>query len=131
MKTAKPRLNAREVVADIRSGLSDEQLMSKYGLSAKGLTALFDKLAAANLISRGELEARMSHRESTVDLEITSRYLADSQELAIYSYRWRFPTKAWIVSSPAFWESALFFGSWDGFLYALDSETGIMFWKLS
>ena len=51
MKLSKPKLNAGEVMLDIFAGLRDEDLMSKYGLSAKGLTSLFDKLVAANLLA--------------------------------------------------------------------------------
>ena len=54
MNLSKPKLNARAVMLDICAGLRDEDLMSKYGLSAKGLTSLFDKLVAANLLSPEE-----------------------------------------------------------------------------
>lgn len=51
----KKSLSAREVVADIRVGMSDEQLMGKHGLSTKGLQSLKDKLITAGLLTAQEL----------------------------------------------------------------------------
>jgi outer membrane protein assembly factor BamB len=129
MKSPKPRVNAREAVIDIRAGLSDEELMSKYGFSARGLTSLVKKLVAANLLTQEELEERRSEGDSTVDIQVTGQRLSHTQQLTLYSYRWRFRTNAWIVSSPAFSKSALFFGSWDARFYCLDRETGGQLWS--
>ena len=43
--------------------------------------------------------------------------------------KWKFRTEEAIWSSPAVWEGTLYFGSKDGFLYAVDSETGAERWK--
>lgn len=49
-------VSAREVVADIRLGLTDDQLMRKYGLSAKGLGSLKTKLLTAGFVTQKELQ---------------------------------------------------------------------------
>lgn len=54
----KVRISAEEAVKDIRDGLTDEELMTKYGLSAKGLSSLFRKLVSAGEIDKSEVEAR-------------------------------------------------------------------------
>jgi hypothetical protein len=71
----KPKIGAREVVKDVKSGMTDAELMSKYGLSPKGLENLFQKLVQAKLLEesfvrkRGaaltEAKARKKSAEST------------------------------------------------------------------
>jgi uncharacterized protein (DUF433 family) len=61
-------VNARDATADIRSGLTDGDLMEKYRLTSRGLQDLFEQLAAAKLITREELDQRMASMASTVDL---------------------------------------------------------------
>lgn len=63
---AKTKINAKQVLADIRSGASDGLLMEKYGLSDKGLDTLFKKLTEANLLSRAELSQRGSAASDNV-----------------------------------------------------------------
>lgn len=53
-------ISARQVVADIKAGMIDADLMRKYTLSASGLQSLFDKLLKANLISAQQLASRPS-----------------------------------------------------------------------
>jgi hypothetical protein len=50
----KRTINAKEAVSDIRSGLSADELMQKYRLSAKGLDALVGKLLGAGLLHENE-----------------------------------------------------------------------------
>ena len=54
----KKTINAKEAVADIRSGMTSSELMEKYRVSAKGLDALFGKLVAAGLLHENELNRR-------------------------------------------------------------------------
>ncbi|MBM3299154.1 MAG: hypothetical protein FJY85_04285 [Deltaproteobacteria bacterium] len=56
---AKRQIRIREAIADVRSGMTDTELMEKYQLAAKGLQSLFAKLIAAKLITIDELEQRM------------------------------------------------------------------------
>jgi hypothetical protein len=51
----KRTIKAKDIVNDIRSGLSDSKLTSKYGLSLKGLQSVFTKLVQAKAILPEEL----------------------------------------------------------------------------
>jgi hypothetical protein len=48
----KPKIGAREAANDIRSGMTDAELMEKYHLTAKGLESLFRKLVEAKLLDQ-------------------------------------------------------------------------------
>jgi eukaryotic-like serine/threonine-protein kinase len=48
----------------------------------------------------------------------------------LHGVRWRFQTGGPVVASPAVSRDALFIGSYDGQLYALDRVTGALRWKL-
>ncbi|MEW6137367.1 MAG: hypothetical protein AB1733_03970 [Thermodesulfobacteriota bacterium] len=56
---AKRQIRIREALHDVRSGMSDAELMAKYQLAARGLQSLFAKLVDAGLITLQELERRM------------------------------------------------------------------------
>ncbi|MEW6139201.1 MAG: hypothetical protein AB1733_13290 [Thermodesulfobacteriota bacterium] len=62
----KRRISAQLALKDIRSGLSDGELMRKYRLSPRGLQSLFQKLLAANYIDLEELDQRMPTFMGTV-----------------------------------------------------------------
>jgi hypothetical protein len=51
---AKPSINAKAVLKDIKSGMSKADLMEKYKLSPKGLESLYKKLVEAGLIQTGK-----------------------------------------------------------------------------
>ncbi len=51
----KPKIDASEVLKDIRAGVNHFTLMDKYRLSAKGLNSLFRKLLDAGVVKRGDL----------------------------------------------------------------------------
>ena len=55
---AKRKISAKELVKDIRSGLSDLELMKKYNVSLQGLQKLIDKLVAAGRLSQSKIDAR-------------------------------------------------------------------------
>lgn len=55
----KKTLSAKEVLADIRAGASDEFLIKRYGLTEKGLQSLFKKLVEAKVITQTELDRRL------------------------------------------------------------------------
>lgn len=57
---ARKRINGREVLADIRSGIDDAGLMEKYGLSSRGIIQLMGKLVSAGLLTPAELADRRS-----------------------------------------------------------------------
>src|SRR5215471_7613015 len=43
--------------------------------------------------------------------------------------KWKFPTGSRVVSSPVIYENAIYFGSDDGNVYAVDAENGRQLWK--
>lgn len=53
-------VNAHEAARDIRSGMSNSDLMKKYGLSPNGLENLYEKLVGEALIMPSELQFRLS-----------------------------------------------------------------------
>ncbi len=55
----KPKIDAQEALAYIRSAKSDTELMAIYNLSSRGLQSLFKKLIAAGVLSVAEIEERM------------------------------------------------------------------------
>ncbi len=54
----KRAIRAKDVVRDIRSHMTDAQLMEKYQLSAKEFQSVLKKLIKHNLISESDLEVR-------------------------------------------------------------------------
>jgi len=62
----KKRISAKQAVADIRSGMDDASLMTKYGLATDGLQSLFDKLVAGGYIDLGEIRGRIQGFLGTV-----------------------------------------------------------------
>ncbi len=67
----KHRIKAGDAVRDIRSGMTDSQLMDKYGLSAKGLQSLMRKLLEAKAITPAEIEQRSAlYHDTTVTQQI-------------------------------------------------------------
>jgi len=66
----KKTLSAKQVLADIRAGMSDEQLIKKYELSPKGLESLFGKLMKAGLVSKADLDKRLLASEGQVDASV-------------------------------------------------------------
>jgi hypothetical protein len=71
---ARPKIDAKEALDSIRSGLDDQALMEKYGISAKGLQSLFNKLLDVGAISSAELEKRVSESLGNVNI---SRYVSE------------------------------------------------------
>jgi uncharacterized protein (DUF433 family) len=51
---AQREISAKNILRDIRSGLSDEELMEKYSLSPVALKALFGEMIAAGLLERSK-----------------------------------------------------------------------------
>ncbi len=63
----KPRIKAGDAVRDIRSGMSDPQLMEKYGISAKGLQSLLTKLLEVKAVTPAEIDQRRTaYHDTTV-----------------------------------------------------------------
>jgi len=60
----RPKIGAREAVRDIKSGMSDTDLMEKYKLTSKGLESLFRKLVEAKLLEESFLLNRSGHKSA-------------------------------------------------------------------
>ncbi len=67
---AGPKINAREVVADIREGVDDVGLVNKYKVTAGQLEQLFRKLVEKGFITQQELDNRVQFFEGTVELVV-------------------------------------------------------------
>ena len=61
-------VSAKAVVSDIRSGLTDRELMTKYRLSGTGVRNLFEQLLQAGLLKESDLDQSKPSRESTQEL---------------------------------------------------------------
>ena len=60
----KPKIGARQAANDIRSGMTDAELMEKYNLTAKGLESLFRKLVEAKLLEQSFVSKRTAPVEA-------------------------------------------------------------------
>lgn len=54
----KPKVSAKQFLADIRSGLDRTELKAKYGLSDKGVDSVFRKMVASGLVTEAEARKR-------------------------------------------------------------------------
>jgi DNA-binding Lrp family transcriptional regulator len=63
MEERRVKLDAKEVMADIQSGMSDADLMRKYRLSEKGVQNLLKKLVELGILKHDDLDRRPLHLE--------------------------------------------------------------------
>jgi len=61
-------IKAKDIVNDLRSGMTNVELMEKYRLSAKGLRSIFAKLTNAKAVNERELAGRVPLVDDTVNL---------------------------------------------------------------
>jgi hypothetical protein len=61
------KIRGKEVLSDIRSGMTESQLRTKYSLSSRGLIRLFDRLVDKQLIETSELFQRYPSYRKAVD----------------------------------------------------------------
>jgi rubrerythrin len=52
------KISAKAIMIDLKEGLSDAQLMEKYGVSFQALQDLLSKLVGANLVTQSYLDNR-------------------------------------------------------------------------
>jgi len=62
----KRRISAKQVLNDITSGIDDQGLMTKYGLSTRQLQSIFRQIISAGLATPMELSDRLSITKSQV-----------------------------------------------------------------
>jgi hypothetical protein len=65
----KKKIQVRAIVVDIRSGMTNDQLMAKYDLSARGLSSVYTKLVHAGAMHEDELKRRMPPGDDTADID--------------------------------------------------------------
>lgn len=82
----KREIKAKDFVNDIRSGISDSEIRSKYNLSAKGLQSAFRKLLDAKAIRTSELFDRVSLEDDTVAIATTRLWPRDELEFPVPIY---------------------------------------------
>ena len=68
----KRTINAKEIVNDIRSRMTNVQLMAKYTVSERGLESVLRKLLEAKLITSSEFNWRPLEYDDTVSLDFES-----------------------------------------------------------
>lgn len=77
---ANRRINIKSFVADVKSGVSDAQLQSKYKLSNVGLQKAFTKLVDAELLKASDIQGRLPDYQSPIGVEgvrvLARNYLA-------------------------------------------------------
>jgi len=66
MESQKRKINAREFVADLRSGIDDDALAAKYALTRDQFHKLLRMAVDSRLIEREELLFRISHSKTSV-----------------------------------------------------------------
>ncbi len=66
---AKRRIDTKELVADIRSNLTDVELMEKYKLSSRGLQRVFTKLVDSGEVMADDVSGRSISYDDSVTLK--------------------------------------------------------------
>lgn len=69
-QSTKRKVNAKEVVGDIRAGFTDLGIMEKFDLDLRGLQLIFRKLVESGLIAQSELEERRQLHDRSISLEV-------------------------------------------------------------
>jgi uncharacterized protein (DUF433 family) len=73
LPSGKPVVSAREILKDLASHASDEELMEKHHLSEKGLRSMFKKMLGYGLISKRALARRWGLEAADVVLRLEGR----------------------------------------------------------
>jgi hypothetical protein len=68
LMSSKRTIRAKDIVNDIRAGMTDHELMEKYRLSVKGLQSIFTKLEQVKAVKRSELYSRTPWYDDTVNV---------------------------------------------------------------
>lgn len=71
------KIKGRDILNDVRSGMSDEELMAKYEMSFQALQSAFGQLSSSGLISRKELHSRSIDNAEKDTTTVTTRLPKD------------------------------------------------------
>ncbi len=96
--TDQRKIKAGEAVKDIRSGMTDSELMEKYKISAIGLRQLFKQLLEAKAIQFSELRARNAPYEDAADLDDFRSSLRDQVTFPLTIYEEINPNNKGMIS---------------------------------
>ncbi len=77
----KRKIKGQDVIRDIRSGMTDSQLMDKYELSLKGLLKVFDNLVDSGALRTEELYGRHPLRDDSVVIDLDALSFAPDNSL--------------------------------------------------
>jgi hypothetical protein len=91
--SSKKIIQARDIVMDIRSGMTDTELMEKYGLSAKGLDSAFQKLVKGRVMTVAEIYGQARSGEDTVVIDDVRSCPRHFLTVAVPIYESEKPTK--------------------------------------
>jgi len=64
-QVSKRSINVKQIIGDIRAGMSDPELSARYGLNEEQLHGLFRQLLQTKMITKGELYGRSSLHPQT------------------------------------------------------------------
>ncbi len=67
---AKKTIGAKAILADLKEGLTDDELMSKYQISEADLKKIFKKLVKASLMSASDMKWRPLFWNDTTTLDL-------------------------------------------------------------
>ncbi|MGO9570761.1 MAG: hypothetical protein ACLP5H_24815 [Desulfomonilaceae bacterium] len=91
------KIKGRDLLLDIRSGMTDAQLMDKYEMSFQALHDAFEQLLQAKVISRRELRSRLVAAGGTTPSDATRRLPRHYPVCQIPIYDAKDPAKRGIV----------------------------------
>ena len=86
MAQRKRKIKARDIIRDIRSGLTVSQLMWKYRFPLKALRIVFRKLLKAGALTKEELETQRALYRDTVDMTGIRKWLRTTTTLPLRIY---------------------------------------------
>jgi hypothetical protein len=82
----KREIKAKDVIRDIRSGMTTSQLIEKYRFSAKGLRLIFRKLLEASVMTRRELNSLTTLDQNPAGVEGVRRAIRKTSPFPIKIY---------------------------------------------
>jgi hypothetical protein len=91
--TEKRQIKAKDIINDIRNGMTDSELMEKHRLSIKGLQSIFRKLEAIKAIKPSELYGRFPGFDDTIEVDQIRQELRDYLELSLPLYEVKDPDR--------------------------------------
>ena len=79
----KTRIDAKQAIDDIRTGMSDAALMEKFNISSRGLQSLFKKLVSSGLLKQSEIDVRAMQQEESVIISLSGFRFAEADAIEV------------------------------------------------